>query len=100
MIGDPALMPSLRQQHEARQELAEEVDFLSHPSKYLAIGARIPRGVLLVGPPGTGKTLLARAQGRDYSEATAARVDREVEDLLTQCQDAAAHTAVATAPLV
>ncbi|HWW84424.1 MAG TPA: ATP-dependent zinc metalloprotease FtsH [Vicinamibacterales bacterium] len=46
---------------EAKGDLAEVVDFLGHPAKYLEIGARIPRGVLLVGPPGTGKTLLARA---------------------------------------
>jgi cell division protease FtsH len=46
---------------EAKEELQEIVEFLKHPKKFLSIGAKIPKGVLLLGPPGTGKTLMAKA---------------------------------------
>ena len=46
---------------EEKEDLEEIVDFLKSPKKYIQVGARIPKGVLLVGPPGTGKTLLAKA---------------------------------------
>ena len=52
---------------EAKEELKEIVEFLKHPKKFIDIGARIPRGVLLMGPPGTGKTLLAKAVAGEAS---------------------------------
>ena len=48
-------------QDEAKESLQEVVDFLHNPDKYVEIGAKLPKGALLVGPPGTGKTLLAKA---------------------------------------
>jgi cell division protease FtsH len=59
--GDSVTFQDVAGIDEAKEELTEIVDFLKTPDKYLALGGRIPRGVLLSGPPGTGKTLLARA---------------------------------------
>jgi len=52
---------SVAGQEEAKQELAEVIEFLKKPEKFTRLGAKIPKGILLVGPPGTGKTLLAKA---------------------------------------
>lgn len=52
---------------EEKEDLAEVVDFLKNPKKFLELGAKIPRGILMVGPPGTGKTLLARAVAGESS---------------------------------
>jgi cell division protease FtsH len=57
----PVTFDDVANSDEAKSDLQEVVDFLKHPGKYHQLGARIPRGVLLVGPPGTGKTLMARA---------------------------------------
>ena len=83
---------------EAVEELKEVVDFLKHPAKFRALGAQIPKGVMLVGPPGTGKTLLARAvageanvpffsiSGSDFVEMFVGVGAARVRDLFAQAQ--------------
>ena len=86
---------------EEKQELQEIVDFLKHPKKYTDIGARIPRGVLLVGPPGTGKTMLAKAvagesnvpffsmSGSEFVEMFVGMGAAKVRDLFKQANEKA-----------
>ena len=86
---------------EATDELREIVDFLRNPTKYTGLGARIPKGVLLVGPPGTGKTLLARAvageahvpffslSGSEFVEMFVGVGAARVRDLFTQAAERA-----------
>lgn len=86
---------------EAKEELSEVVDFLKNPGRYTAIGAKIPKGVLLVGPPGTGKTLLAKAvageakvpffsiSGSDFVEMFVGVGASRVRDLFKQAQQMA-----------
>jgi len=58
---DKATFADIAGSEEAKQDLSEVVEFLKYPKKFVSLGARIPKGVLLVGPPGTGKTMLSRA---------------------------------------
>ncbi|MBT5148440.1 MAG: ATP-dependent zinc metalloprotease FtsH, partial [Flavobacteriales bacterium] len=86
---------------EAKEELEEIVDFLMKPSKYTKLGAKIPKGALLVGPPGTGKTLLAKAvageakvpffslSGSDFVEMFVGVGASRVRDLFKQAKDKA-----------
>lgn len=88
-------------QEEAKESLKEVVDFLENPKRYEAIGARLPRGALLVGPPGTGKTLLAKAvageagvpffsiSGSEFVEMFVGRGAAKVRDLFKQANEKA-----------
>ena len=88
-------------QDEAKESLVEIVDFLHNPGKYTHIGAKLPKGALLVGPPGTGKTLLAKAvageakvpffslSGSDFVEMFVGVGASRVRDLFKQAQDSA-----------
>ena len=86
---------------EAKEELKEVIDFLNTPQKYLELGGKIPKGILLVGPPGTGKTLLAKAvageakvpffaiSGSAFVEMFVGVGASRVRDLFTQAQEKA-----------
>ena len=83
---------------EAKLELSEAIDFLRDPVRFRALGARVPRGILLYGPPGTGKTMLARAvateagvpfhhaSGSDFVEKYVGMGARHIRDLFTQAR--------------
>lgn len=88
-------------QEEAKENLQEIVDFLNNPAKYKEIGAKMPKGALLVGPPGTGKTLLAKAvageagvpffsiSGSEFIEMFVGRGAAKVRDLFKQAREKA-----------
>ncbi len=100
-IDQPVTFEDVAGIDEAKEELTEIVDFLKNPDKYLALGAKIPRGVLLSGQPGTGKTLLARAvageagvpffqmSASEFVEMIVGVGASRVRDLFTQAKEAA-----------
>lgn len=103
------VMPAIRQlqikdvagEDEAKENLAEIVDYLHNPQKYTSIGASMPKGVLLVGPPGTGKTMLAKAvageanvpffsmSGSEFVEMFVGMGASKVRDLFSQAKEKA-----------
>ena len=96
--GDKKTFKDVAGQEEAKEALTEVVDYLSRPERYSAIGARCPKGVLLVGPPGTGKTLMAKAvageadvpffsiAGSEFVEMFVGRGAARVRDLFEQAK--------------